>query len=110
MHCPSCNQDSRSFEAFSVMHLGIPPPTKRSIELTCIDVRGQKALEKIMIEVSLNGSIKDLYDKVAATVGMSENQPWTAMSLVLNRTPFTFPHTTMSVSCIESVPVPLTVH
>lgn len=88
--CPECGFESRKFDSFTVLHIGLPPPKTRVIVFTFVEVSGEKLPEKYGVELSSNVLVKDLYLEAAQLIGCDKDKPWTELCFVLNRATIIF--------------------
>ena len=88
--CPDCPFKSSMFCSFAVLHVGIPPPSVRTIVFTLIDVCGNQPPKNYTLELSLNISVEDLYHEAAKLIDCREDRPWEHLCFVLKREEFIF--------------------
>lgn len=83
--CPECGFESRKFDSFTVLHLGLPPPRTRIIVFTLVTVSGDQLPQKYAVELQSNLLVRDLYQEAAKLIGIDGEEPWTQLCFVLNR-------------------------
>ena len=102
-HCPECGFESRRFDSFTVLHLGLPPPKRSIIIFTLVEVCGDQLPKKYAVELDSNLLVKDLYIKAAELINCEDDEPWKQLCFVLDRQKkMTFLHLTDPVARIKS--------
>lgn len=88
--CPECHFESRKFDSFTVLHLGLPPPKRRIIVFTLVEVSGEELPKRFGVELDSDLLVKDLYQKVAELLGCDSERPWNQLCFVLHRSQLIF--------------------
>eukprot|EP00210_Caulerpa_lentillifera_P000263 g256.t1 len=89
--CPECEFESRKFDSFTVLHLGLPPPKMRTIIFILVEVCGNDVPRRYAVEISSELLVQDLYKKVSKLLNLDEEkQPWTDLCFVLKRSKLVF--------------------
>lgn len=84
--CPNCEFESRKFDSFAVLQLGLPPQRLKTINFTLVHVSGIELPQRYAVEVSSKALIKDLFKQMLKLLDKDEvKSKWSQFCFILKR-------------------------
>eukprot|EP00210_Caulerpa_lentillifera_P004095 g3906.t1 len=100
--CPDCEFESRKFDSFTVLQLGLPPPETRMVPFTLIEIGSRNLPQRCAVEANSKLLVKEFYKIVSEFLELnitkvSSNQ----LCFVLKRPKLVFLHDQDPISRIS---------